>query len=110
MIDDQQKIKSTSVVSMINVEDYINASLDTNCKNNFLNNKMCSNNNWLKTDYSYFTRDYDSQGIYSINDNGIVYNHDFSVENNVRLVFTLHNNVILDGEGTFEKPYKIVRK
>lgn len=110
IINTQQYMKSTSIVSMLNVEDYINVSLDTNCKNNFLNNKFCSNKNWLHTDYPYFTRDYDSQGIYAISKDGVVYNHTFDIENNVRLVFTLNKNINLDGDGTFENPYKIVRK
>ena len=110
MINDQQYINSTEIVSMLNVDDYINASLDTNCKNNFLNNKSCSNKNWLHTDYSYFTRDYDEEGVYAISNNGDIYIQPFNVKNNVRLVFTLNNNIMLDGEGTFENPYKIVRK
>ena len=106
--ENKNKNFTSNIISFINVQDYINVSLDTKCKNNLENIKNCKNSNWLNTSYPYITRDYDGQGVIQISSNGILEKANLDDDFNIRFVFTINSNIKLNGQGTFEKPYKIV--
>ena len=106
--ENKNKNFTANIISFINVQDYINVSLDTKCKNNLENIKNCKNRNWLNTSYPYITRDYDGQGVIQISSNGILEKAHLDDNFNIRFVFTINGNIKLNGQGTFEKPYKIV--
>lgn len=99
-----------SVVSLININDYINASLDTSCKKNSFRNDLCGNGNWLKTDYDYFSIDKSSDSVYSISSDGKIYESETNIELGIRPIFTLKSNLVFYGDGTKENPYKIKEK
>ena len=106
--ENNNKEFTSNIISFINVQDYINVSLDTKCKNNLKNINYCKNYNWLNTGYPYISRDYDGQGLIEISLDGDLKKANLADKFNIRFVFTISGNNKFKGRGTFIKPYKIV--
>ena len=99
-----------SIFGLIDVSDYVKASTDTNCKKDILRNPECGKNNYLNINKKFYTLSISNDSIWSISEDGKVYESSVDIKLGVRISLYLENSVILEGKGTFENPYKIVTK
>ena len=107
-IECAQKLKNQRL-GLLTVSDYMNASLDPNCKTTL--SKTCKNYNYLSK-YSNFwlvTADKDDNSqAYQINQGGKIVKSIAAGYAGVRPVVYLNSKVLYrGGNGTFEKPYKV---
>lgn len=110
LLDVQKYNKFSSIISLINVNDYVNASLDTLCKKNIYRNDACGNNNWLKDKEDYFSIDKSSDSVYAISSDGRIYESQSDNILSIRPVYTLKPDITLKGKGTIGNPYIIINK
>ncbi len=94
-------------VGLLPIYDYINASVDPNCK--APNDNSCQNYNYLVEKYNWWLATADkatSYKVYNVNDSGRIYASNAISYSFVRPVITLNNMVLYkDGDGTKSKPY-----
>lgn len=94
---------------LLTLSDYLNASVDPNCKNS--TNKSCLNYNYLVIDSSWWLATANKENTYSafmVNDSGAVEVANASQYNKVRPVISLSERALFDkGTGTLEDPYTI---
>ena len=94
---------------LLTLSDYLNASVDPNCKNS--TNKSCLNYNYLVIDSSWWLATANKENSYSafmVNDSGAVEVANASQYNKVRPVISLSERALFDkGTGTLEDPYTI---
>ena len=67
-------------------------------------------NNYLNINKKFYTLSISNDSIWSISEDGKVYESSVDIKLGVRISLYLENSVILEGKGTFENPYKIVIK
>ncbi len=103
------QIINSQKVGLLTASDYINASIDTNCK--AIENDACQNYNYLKEDYSWWlvTADKNSTDkVYSIDSNGRIILGGAMNYAYVRPVIYLNNKVLYKkGTGSKDKPFEI---
>lgn len=96
-------------VGLLMASDYINASIDPNCK--AIENNACQNYNYLKEDYSWWlvTADKNSTDkVYNIDSNGRIILGGAMNYAYVRPVVYLNNKVLYKkGTGSKDKPFEI---
>ena len=107
-IECAQKVPNQKL-GLLTVAEYMNASLDPNCKMTI--SKTCKNYNYLSkvTGWWLATADKDdSSQVYQINQSGKIVSAVASNYIGVRPVIYLNSKVLYkSGKGTLEKPYKI---
>ena len=112
--DNSGKIECSQIINnqkvgLLTASDYINASLDTNCK--AIENDACQNYNYLKETFSWWliTADKDkTDKVYYIDSNGRIILSGAMNFAFVRPVIYLNNKVLYkSGTGTKEKPFKL---
>lgn len=106
----KMKYEFVGTIGLISVEDYVKASLNSNCKNNILRNINCGESNYLNIEENYYTLSISNDSIWSINNDGKVYESSLDLKNGVRLCVYVDKNIKLQGKGTKENPYVIVTK
>lgn len=96
-------------LGLLTLSDYLNASLDPNCKS--ATNKSCLNYNYLVIDNSWWLATANKENTYSafmVNDSGAVEIANASQYAKVRPVIYLSERALFDkGSGTLEDPYTI---
>lgn len=96
-------------LGLLTLSDYLNASIDPNCKNS--TNKSCLNYNYLVIDSGWWLATANKENTYSafmVNDSGAVEVANASQYNKVRPVINLSERALFDkGTGTLEDPYTI---
>lgn len=96
-------------LGLLTLSDYLNASVDPNCKNS--TNKSCLNYNYLVIDSSWWLATANKENTYSafmVNDSGAVEVANASQYSKVRPVIHLSERALFDkGTGTLEDPYTI---
>lgn len=99
-----EMLEGTSI-GMLNVNEYINASLDTNCS--VSNTKSCQNYNFLNNNSWTITADStDSSKVYYIDDEeGIQSASAFTVRAFLPVIALKSNTIIVSGTGTQIDPY-----
>ena len=101
------QVLNNQKVGLLSANDYINASVDSNC--NSLADKSCSNYNYLKEKYNWWLVTAStgaSDKVYSITDNGRVSLLSAVSFAYVRPVIYLNNKVLYkSGTGTKEDPF-----
>lgn len=96
------------MIGLLTVFDYINASIDTNCKNTL--SKSCQNYNYLKIkDTAWWlstTPSFDTNDVYYVNEDGYITYSNASTLNIIRPTIMLNNNVMIrSGKGTKDSPF-----
>lgn len=96
-------------LGLLTLSDYLNASIDPNCKN--ATNKSCLNYNYLVIDSAWWLATANKENTYTafmVNDSGAVEVANASQYNKVRPVIYLSERALFDkGTGTLEDPYTI---
>lgn len=96
-------------LGLLTLSDYLNASVDPNCKNS--TNKSCLNYNYLVIDSSWWLATANKENTYTafvVSDSGAVEVANASQYNKVRPVIYLNERALFDkGTGTLEDPYTI---
>ena len=96
-------------MALLPTYDYLNASLDNNCKS--IENPDCQNYNYLVSGYNYWFGNGNSEQtskVYSVTGDGYILNKDANNISYVRVVIHLNENVMVEkGKGTKEEPYII---
>ncbi len=102
-------------IALLTVNDYVLASLDTNCKTPYylsLENNSCKEQNYLYQKYNWWTLNATSltmrSWVWEINGLGVMVPNDASNTSNVRPVLNLKSDIKLKGSGTLDNPYIIV--
>ena len=107
-IECAQKLPNQKI-GLLTVSEYMNASLDPNCKSAL--SKTCKNYNYLSKLNGWWlvTADKDDNSqVYQINQSGKIVSSPASNYTGVRPIVYLNGKVIYrGGKGTLEKPYKI---
>lgn len=107
-IECAQKMKN-QYIGLLTVSEYMNASLDPNCKNTL--SKTCKNYNYLSQIESWWLVTGDAEDnaiVYVVNQSGKVTQLLASNYSGVRPVVYLNSRVLYSsGNGTLEKPYKV---
>ena len=102
------KTLNTDYASLLTVYDFMNASLDTNCKKT--TDYSCSNYNYL-TDYdrSFWLLNADSEKSWKgFKYSSAITSSNLSTTSSARVVINLNKNLIYSGgNGTYENPYII---
>lgn len=103
-----QTVEKTKM-SLLSTNDFINASLDSNC--NSVTKPDCQNYNYLITDYNYWlingSSDKSSK-VYMVTSSGSVRSSYANFESYARVVIHLSENVMLEkGKGTKDNPYVV---
>ena len=106
---ERSNVIENQYIGLITVRDFMNASLDTNCK--APENASCTNYNFISDyDYNFFTMTADktkSYNIYQINKNSGLYLTRASYKGYVRPVISITKDALyVSGNGTSQKPYK----
>lgn len=96
------------MIGLLTASDYINASIDINCKNTV--SKACQNYNYLKIkDTAWWlgtTPDFDTNDVYYVNEDGYLLYSNASSLNIIRPTIMLNNNVMIrSGKGTESDPF-----
>lgn len=104
----EQKIKGTSKVALLNLSNYILASKNINCRENFLGSD-CAKNTWLNAQIQYMflngkTTDTNAQ-IFIHDSNGLVTSRDANYELFLKPVITLKPSTIALGSGSVDGDY-----
>ena len=96
-------------IGLLTVADYMNASLDPNCKTTV--SKTCENYNYLAQVNSWWliTADKDDNSqVYEISQSGKIVSQPASTYTGVRPVVYLNSRVLYKGgKGTLKKPYNL---
>lgn len=96
-------------LGLLTLSDYLNASIDPNCKNS--TNKSCLNYNYLVIDSAWWLATANKENTYTafmVSDRGAVEVANASQYNKVRPVIYLSERALFDkGTGTLEDPYTI---
>lgn len=107
-IECAQKVQSQRL-GLLTVAEYMNASLDPNCKTTL--SKTCKNYNYLSKVHGWWlvTADKDDNSqVYQINHSGKIVVSAASNYTGVRPIIYLNSRVLYGGgKGTLEKPYKV---
>ena len=102
-----EKTLSNQKLGLLTLSDYLNASLDPNCKN--ASTKSCQNYNYLAKGKDWWLLTADSSNsstVFKVDQNGVVKSDIASTYAMVRPVVTLKSSTFFkEGEGTEEKPY-----
>ena len=106
-IDVCSNILDNQMVSIINLSDYMNASLDELCST--ANTKNCQNYNFLNDNiWTITASDEDTVNAYYISKYEGVKSSNAYIRRKIKPVIALKNDVIyVSGNGTEENPYKI---
>ena len=104
----EQKIKGNSKVALLNLSNYILASKNINCRNNFLGSD-CAKNTWLNSNIQYMflngkITDTNAQ-IFIHDSNGLVTSRDANYELFLKPVITLKSSTIALGNGSVDGDY-----
>ena len=104
----------TGKIALLTVNEYVTASLDTNCKTPYnlsLDNNTCKNQNYLYQNYNWWTLNATSitmrSWIWEIDKDGKTQASNASIKSNIRPVFYIKSDITLSGEGTEKNPYTI---
>ena len=104
----EQKIKANSKVALLNISNYILASKNINCRNNFLGSD-CSKNTWLNSNIQYMFLNgkmtNTNAQIFIHDSNGLITSRDASYELFLKPVITLKSSTIALGNGSVEGSY-----
>lgn len=104
-----QQALNSQKIGLLTVSDYMNASIDPNCKTP--DSLSCQNYNFLVEEFSWWLLTAikgTSNEVYSVDNNGKIEKTNASSYAYVRPVITLNNKVLYkSGTGTKEDPYKI---
>ncbi|MBQ6497405.1 MAG: hypothetical protein IJI58_01665 [Bacilli bacterium] len=107
-IECSQKMRNQKI-GLLTVADYMNASLDPNCKTTV--SKTCENYNYLAQVNSWWliTADKDDNSqVYEISQSGKIVSQPASTYTGVRPVVYLNSRVLYKGgKGTLKKPYNL---
>ena len=101
-------VLENQMIGLLAASDYLNASLDTNCK--ATTDKSCQNYNYLKlsgTDWWLVTgSSLNSYEVYSVRSSGYLYETNASSYKKVRPTIMLNNNVMIkSGSGSEANPF-----
>ncbi len=115
-LQDAKAILWQGNIGLLNATDYVSASLNENCKNIFWGvdtANYCSDKNYLKTDYLWWTLNGTSANhrswVWLIDDNGQILQYQQAAEaNEIRPVVFLKTDIYLEGSGMENSPYKIL--
>ncbi len=96
------------MIGLLTASDYINASIDVNCKNT--TSKSCQNYNYLKVKNTAWwlgtASSFDTNDVYYVNGNGYLLYSNASSLNIIRPTIMLNNNVMIrSGKGTESDPF-----
>ena len=96
------------MIGLLTASDYINASIDVNCKNTV--SKSCQNYNYLKIKNTAWwlgtAPSFDTNDVYYVNENGYLLYSNASSLNIIRPTVMLNNNVMIrSGKGTESDPF-----
>ena len=96
------------MIGLLTASDYLNASLDANCK--ATTDKSCQNYNYLKlsgTDWWLVTgSSLNSYEVYSVRSSGYLYETNAAGYKKVRPTIMLNNNVMIkSGSGSESNPF-----
>ncbi len=96
------------MIGLLTASDYINASIDVNCKNTV--SKSCQNYNYLKVKNTAWwlgtAPSFDTNDVYYVNENGYLLYSNASSLNIIRPTVMLNNNVMIrSGKGTESDPF-----
>ena len=96
-------------MAMLSTYDYLNASLDNNCKS--VSTPDCQNYNYLVSGDNYWFVNGNSEQtskVYAVTGDGYILNKDANNISYIRPVIHLNENVMVEkGKGTKEEPYVI---
>lgn len=96
-------------VSLLPVYDFLNASLDPNCKTTI--SPDCQNYNYLTYDSGYWLANgstLDTASVYSVGNQGYVQDYYANSQQGLKLVIRVGSDVMIEkGKGTKENPYII---
>lgn len=101
-------VYSNLYVGIVNVEEVLQASLDSTCQNSF--DISCTNYNYMNSINTGWTLNTSSNNSYSVftSDGGAVSIRNASTNNVLRPVININGNVLYEsGDGTIETPYII---
>lgn len=112
-LEDAKAILWQGNVGLLNTTDYVAASLNENCKNIFWGidtANYCSDNNYLKTNYSWWTLNGTSANyrswVWLIDNNGLIATLKHAAEAyEIRPVVFLRTDIYFGGEGTINNPF-----
>ena len=101
-------VLENQMIGLLTVSDYMNASLDTNCR--ATTDKSCQNYNYLKlsgTDWWLITgSSLNSYEVYSVRSSGYLYETNASSYKKVRPTIMLNSNVMIkSGSGSESNPF-----
>ena len=101
-------VLENQMIGLLTVSDYMNASLDTNCR--ATTDKSCQNYNYLKlsgTDWWLLTgSSLNSYEVYSVRSSGYLYETNASSYKKVRPTIMLNSNVMIkSGNGSESNPF-----
>ena len=101
-------VLENQMIGLLTASDYLNASLDANCR--ATTDKSCQNYNYLKlsgTDWWLVTgSSLNSYEVYSVRSSGYLYETNASSYKKVRPTIMLNNNVMIkSGNGSESNPY-----
>ena len=101
-------ILENQMIGLLTVSDYLNASLDTNCK--MTTDRSCQNYNYLKlkeSDWWLVTSSLASTySSYAVRSSGYIGSYNSSNTKKIRPVIMLNNNVMIkSGNGSVDSPY-----
>lgn len=96
------------MIGLLTASDYINASIDVNCKNTV--SKSCQNYNYLKIKNTAWwlgtAPSFDTNDVYYVNESGYLLYSNASSLNIIRPTVMLNNNVMIQsGKGTESDPF-----
>lgn len=96
------------MIGLLTASDYINASIDVNCKNTV--SKSCQNYNYLKIKNTAWwlgtAPSFDTNDVYYVNESGYLLYSNASSLNIIRPTVMLNNNVMMrSGKGTENDPF-----
>lgn len=98
-----------SKVALLPVYDFLNASLDPNCKTTVAPD--CQNYNYLTNEGNYWLANgttEDSASVYSVNSQGYVEDSYANSEQGVRLIIRIGKDMMMEkGKGTKKNPYVV---
>ena len=101
-------VLENQMIGLLTASDYINASLDANCK--VTTDKSCQNYNYLKlsgTDWWLVTgNSLNNYEVYSVRSSGYLYESNAAAYKKVRPTVMLNNNVMIkSGDGSESNPF-----
>jgi len=109
VLSSEQTNKITSYIGLLNISDYVYASLDTTCKNSF-DKDVCVNSNWLFLDgYQFFIlngkKTSTNAQVWTIGTTGKIVSQDANNMFYLRPVVVLNKDVTATGSGTIDDMY-----